>query len=552
MLRPFLLLLASAVSLSAADVIRLPGEARFFLKVPAGNPALTDLSVSTGTATNSNWEKDPEAAKRQKDIRFAVRWWAWQEMTVTFTPTYDGPLDLVLNGMWSKDAAGNFHREEVLWDDITATGLEVANGGFETQTGTSPDGWTYSWKNDLPATEWPLAGAEARTGSKVAASWHNRPLEQKLTVKAGQKVTLTLHAKAATPPDFATPKRHGKDTPAHKAAAKLKRGVNLGNCWEVGPPYQWKVPHTPADIDLIAAEGFDHIRIPVAWHFHLIKKDSGMEIAPELLAELEPVVRRALEKNLRILLDWHHFYDLDKDPAGNKQRFIEGWNTIATHFKDSPEGLYFELLNEPHDNLSTEILNPIQAEAIATIRKTNPTRTIVLSPGDWGKVTEFDKLLLPDDDTNIIVTFHCYEPFFFTHQNSGWTHLGPLKGVVYPGPPATPLAVPEKLKGDSQLSATIAKYNTLTGDENPSSVRIIKSLMDMAVRWSDFFGRPVHLGEFGAIDTADAESRVRYVRDARTAAETRGIPWTLWDWKAKFHYWDQKTGQPLLRSAIFE
>ena len=263
------------------------------------------------------------------------------------------------------------------------------------------------------------------------------------------------------------------------------------------------------------------------------------------------MILRAVEKNLHILLDWHHFYELDKDPAGRREQFVKGWQTIATHFKDASPLLFFELLNEPHDKLTTELLNPIQAEAIAAIRSIHPQRVIFLSTGDWGKIEELDKLVLPDDD-RLVVTVHCYEPFIFTHQNSSWTHLKDLKNITYPGPPATPLSVPDSLKGDKHLTNLIQRYNTVQGIDNPSSPQKMLLLLDAAKRWSDHFGRPIHLGEFGAIDTATAESRVRYVKDVKNAAESRGIPWTLWDWKAKFAYWDKKTNQPLLRTAIFE
>lgn len=546
-----ILLLASLLPAAAQDTIRHAEQARLFLKVPAGQPALTDLHVAFGTHSDSNWEKDIEAAKRQKDVRFPIRWWSWQETTITFTPQYDGPLELILTGNWAKNDQGGFYREESLWDDISATGAEIVNGGFETRGGDVPDGWSSPWGPYPAASEWPFANAETLTGNSVGASWHNRPLQQKLTVKAGREVTLTLNARSATPPGFVVPKRYGKDTPAHQAAAKIKRGVNFGNSWESTPPYSWGVRFTTEDVDRAAAEGFDHLRIPVAWHNLFRESEAGLQISPEHLADIDAVVDRALGKGMRVLVDWHHFYDLDKDPAGNKSRFIEGWKKIATHYKDHPAELFFELLNEPHGKLTTEILNPIQTEAIAAIRKINPERIIVISPGDWGKITELDKLQLPDDD-RLIVTVHCYEPFFFTHQSSSWTHLGPLKGVLYPGPPSTPLALPEKLAGDRNLADLIQRYNTAPASQNPSSAIKPIQLLDIAKRWSDHFGRPVHLGEFGAIDTADHDSRNRYVREVRLAAEERGIPWTLWDWKARFGYWDSKTNQPTLRAAIFE
>src|SRR5947199_180305 len=57
------------------------------------------------------------------------------------------------------------------------------------------------------------------------------------------------------------------DTPAHHAAKRFLRGVNLGNSLEypAGSPTATQT-YTTADLDLIRAEGFDHIRLPVGWH----------------------------------------------------------------------------------------------------------------------------------------------------------------------------------------------------------------------------------------------------------------------------------------------
>ena len=224
--------------------------------------------------------------------------------------------------------------------------------------------------------------------------------------------------------------------------------MNLGNCWEAPPPYSWGIRYTTEDIDRIAAEGFDHIRVPVAWHFHMKPGANGPEIDPALLADLEPVLRRALEKNLHVLLDWHHFHDLTDHPAANRARFIASWETIARHFKSWPPGLFLELLNEPRDALTTEVANPIYAETIAAIRRIDPQRIILVSPGKWGDIRELEKLRLPDGDDRIIVTVHCYEPFYFTHQGAGWVQLKPLAGSRLSGTAADPFVVPGFPQGE--------------------------------------------------------------------------------------------------------
>ena len=92
-----------------------------------------------------------------------------------------------------------------------------------------------------------------------------------------------------------------------------------------------------------------------------------------------------------------------------------------------------ELLNEPKDAATTEVVNPIFAETIQQIRQIAPRRTIFVGPGRWNSVAELTKLRLPDDDQNLIVTVHNYDPFYFTHQGADWA--GPdtkLTGILFP------------------------------------------------------------------------------------------------------------------------
>ena len=549
---PLLPLLALATALAAQEPIRQATEARLWLQVPAGQAPLRDVRVSIGSTGPASWEKDQALRERRSDIVFPIRWWTWSENTVTFTPAQDGSVELILCGPWAQDKDGKLLRQEILWDDIKAEGTIVSNGSFEQAGSSCPAGWQAPWAAYPSADAWPLAQAAALTGKGLAATWHNRPLAQTLQLKAGQQVVLRLHAKAATPPGFTPPLRLANNTPAHRALANLKRGVNLGNGWEAPPPSTWGVHFTTGDIDRIAAEGFDHIRVPVAFHFYLIPAAQGWDLSPALLADLEPVLRRALDKNLRVLLDWHHFNDLTSDPTANSGRFIGGWQAIARHFKDWPPGLFFELLNEPCDALTTEVANPIYQKTITAIRALDPTRILVVSPGHWGQVSELDKLHLPDADARIIVTVHCYEPFYFTHQGASWVQLQDLRGIVYPGPPARPYQLPESLRDNAGLRAFVQAYNTLPAAQNPSSAHGIKEALDTALEWSLNFGRPVHLGEFGCHNIGDTASRSRFLKDVRTLAEARHIPWTLWEWKANFGYWDPVKNLARFHSGLFE
>lgn len=62
----------------------------------------------------------------------------------------------------------------------------------------------------------------------------------------------------------------------------------------------------------------------------------------------------------------------------------------------------------------------------------------------------------------------------------------------------------------------------------------------------------MHLGEFGCHDGGDLASRRRYLLEVRTLAEARRIPWTLWEWKASFGYWDPAAARPRFRKELKE
>lgn len=552
MSRTLITLLSLAATLSAQQPLVQATSARLWLKVPADQPPLRDVRVSTGSATPASWEKDPAIRQRHLDILFPIRWWTWTRNEISFTPERDGRVELLLVGPWAPEKDGVMPRAEVLWDDISAEGAEILNGGFEETTDHGPAAWGSPWKPYVPAADWPLTAARPLIGKHLAASWCQRPLVQTFQVTAGRKVVLILHAKAASTPDFIEPKCLPADTPAHRALSRLKRGVNLGNGWDAPPDQNWGVRFTTEDIDRIADEGFDHIRVPVAWHFYLRAMNGSYEIDSSMLAKIEPVLRRALDRKLHVLLDWHHFDDFTTAPDANLGRFIGGWETIARHFRAWPPGLFFELLNEPKDALTTEALTPVYQKTTAAIRRIDPLRILVMSPGQWGQVSELDKLRLPDADDRIIVTVHCYEPFQFTHQGAGWVGFQQLRGIVYPGPPAKPFALPEALKNKTGVIAFVDGYNTLPADRNPCSAFQIRQTLDAARAWSLHFGRPVHLGEFGSHNAGDPSSRGRYLHDVKSLAEERCIPWTLWEWKASFGYWDPVKNQPVFRKALME
>jgi len=361
---------------------------------------------------------------------------------------------------------------------------------------------------------------------------------------------LTASAQSNLPP---MKRITDRNTPAHLAARGFMRGANIANDLEVPPGEKWSTPHTVADLKSIRAEGFDHIRLPVGWH-HYTGPAPDFKLSETIFAKADDMVTNATALGLNVIVNLHHFNEFTTDPATNKAWFLAIWRQVAAHYADAPSGVAFELINEPKDAATTVLLNPIYAEAIREIRRTNPHRTIFVGPGRWNAPEELANLRLPDDDDNIIVTLHCYEPMMFTHQGANWAgtdHV--VTGIVFPGPPTTPLQPDPSLGLKPYVLEWFRRYNTSPSESNPSGPRAFLRKIQLAKAWSEEFGRPVHFGEFGAYTKADQDSRARYYEAFRQALDAAGMGWAIWDWKSGFNYWDTKNQKPLpgMREALF-
>lgn len=345
-----------------------------------------------------------------------------------------------------------------------------------------------------------------------------------------------------------------RNSQAYQAAKLFLHGANLGNYLEAPPGQSWGVTVSASEFGIMKAQGFDHVRVPVRWNAYAAP-GPDFTLSSGIFARADFVVTNALAARLAVLINIHDFDDFTSDPAGQTDKFLAIWRQIAAHYAAYPNTLAFELLNEPKDAATTAVINPIFARAIAEIRKTNPSRTIFVGPGKWNRISELKNLVLPADDDNLIVTVHCYDPFYFTHQGATWA--GPdtkTTGIQFPGPPVKPLVPNPSLHLNSWVTDWINRYNTLPAEQNPSSPIAFIGELKLASEWSDYYGRPVYLGEFGAFTRADPESRARFYEAFRRTCEQDKLGWAIWDWSAGFHYWDPHTEQPAkgMHDALFK
>lgn len=300
---------------------------------------------------------------------------------------------------------------------------------------------------------------------------------------------------------------------------RLGRGLNILGYDPIWQDFQ-KARFKERHFKLIHDAGFQTVRINLH-ALQRLKAANGYKLGDAWLKTLDWAVKGALENHLMVILDLHNYNDVAKDPEGYKPRFLAYWKQIAAHFQDAPNTVLFEILNEPNGELTPELWNEFLSEVLPIIRATNPTRTLVIGPPFWNGIDHLDDLVLPEDDRNIIVTVHYYEPMRFTHQGAPWEkETAHLSGVTW---------------GTAEEKARV--------EQDFARVQ----------NWSLQHYRPILLGEFGAYEKAPMESRALYIAQVARTAESLGWAWTYWQFDADFIVYDIDKDQwvePILKALI--
>jgi endoglucanase len=500
------------------------------------------ITAGDGALTRVHW-LSPQRQKQSYSAEWTVAPFAWRTAGVRFQSRSNGVVTVRLRGPWQEEEPGKLYHQEVYWDGATARGTILSNRSFEVHHLGVPDSWSHPWSQATPIREDPRLAAH---GTHFVATWANGPVETSVRVRAGIPVSLTFQVRAAMPSNRTEQACiESTNTPAHRAMARFRRGVNLANDLEAPPGSNWGTHHDATDLAAIAGEGFDHVRIPVAWHYHCGPPPTHT-ISRELFAAVDALVTNALDRGLGVIVDVHHFENLAADPNTHSNRLFRMWEQIAAHYAGYPQALAFEILNEPHGGATTEWMNGFYAAVLPAIRASGPNRTVFLEPGNWGSIRELGRLSLPAGDSNLVVSVHSYAPFLFTHQGAPWCGTRTVTtNIVYPGPPPTPVRPPLVTTNDAWVVDWFEQYNREPTRHNPCSLRAFSESLVYARDWSVHSGRPIHVGEFGCYRAAPQTSRIRFYREKRQCLDRLRLGWATWDWKAGFAYWDTSAGKPV-------
>lgn len=309
------------------------------------------------------------------------------------------------------------------------------------------------------------------------------------------------------------------EPPALTAANNpFKRGVNV-----LGYDPYWKDPAKARfqwrHFAEIKRAGFDHVRVNLFAFDHM---DAQHRLSPEWLERLDAVVAQAQAAGLGVILDEHDFTACAADVPACRVKLGAFWSQVAPRYRNAPDNVAFELLNEPHGALDAATWNAFYPEMLAIVRASNPHRIVILGPTRWNNFRELPTLRLPPDDQRLLVAFHYYDPFNFTHQGASWTDLDDLRGVTWGSD-----------EDRAQVSADFAQV----------------------ARWAAANRRPVYLGEFGSYDKSGTPTAMRtaYTEAVAREAEKHGFAWAYWQFDSDFIAWDMARDswfEPILRALI--
>jgi len=332
-----------------------------------------------------------------------------------------------------------------------------------------------------------------------------------LYVAAGLVLILVLNSIAAEESKEAVMKKSSPDP--FEQNKRLGRGMNLGNALEAPSEGEWGVRLKKEYFKIIKDAGFDSVRIPCRWSAHALE-EAPYTIEKSFFDRVDWAINNALKNDLYVMVNLHHYREMYSDPASHGERFLGLWKQIAEHYKDYPDSVLLEPMNEPDEALTPELWNDLLKKVLTIIREWNPHRTLVVDPAEDAIAEFLEKLEIPEEDRNIIVSIHYYSPLEFTHQGAEWM-------------------------GERSQAWMGTKW-TGTDEEK----QVIIDAFDKAAAWGKEHNRPINLGEFGAYEKADKDNRVLWTTFVAKSAMERGFSYHYWEFcHANFGAYDQQTNQ---------
>ena len=327
---------------------------------------------------------------------------------------------------------------------------------------------------------------------------------------------------------------------------KIQRGTNVSH-WlsqseERGEARAMHIQED--DFARLDSLGFDFVRLPIDEVQFWDEQGNKLPEAWDLMIN---AINWAEKHHLRTIVDLHiirsHYFNAVNEGNGDantlftseksQQDLINMWYQLSDVLKGySNDSVAYEFMNEPVAD-DHEQWNQLIAKVHKALREREPQCTLVVGSNMWQGYETMKYLKVPENDKNIILSFHYYNPMILTHYGAWWTPIGKYTGKVnYPGILVSKEdyeAAPDSLKKE------LDPY--LTQEWNIDKIRAdFKDAIEVAKKYN----LQLFCGEWGVYEPVDRELAYKWTKDMLTVFKENNIAWTTWCYDADFGFWDQK------------
>ena len=340
--------------------------------------------------------------------------------------------------------------------------------------------------------------------------------------------------------------------PETKNYFQIKRGINISHWLSQNPDKSENCNQffTKEDVKTIAVLGFDHVRIPVDEEHLWDENENRIESSFLMLHE---GINWCLNNNLKVIIDLHQIRSHSFNNQNNllwtdkqaQDTFIQMWLSLSKEFsKYSVKELAYELLNEAVADSSSQ-WNSLLKITIDSLRKYEPERKIIVGSNRWQSPDTFHELVIPENDLNIILSFHFYAPHAFTHYRAHWMVSGKYIGDVhYPG---------QMIEDFDLIGYPDSIVQPLRESNGYYTKDTLHKLMMEPIGFAREHRLQLYCGEFGTMPTVRRSDRLAWYTDVRSVLEENNIAWSNWDYKGALfgiHYPNGQIDEYLVKALI--
>ncbi|MHA4806852.1 cellulase family glycosylhydrolase [Flavitalea flava] len=318
---------------------------------------------------------------------------------------------------------------------VSAPGIDFQSQGADSMVTITCNS---SWSIDNPVSSWlqlsQISGTSGNATVKLSATANATGTTRSgvlvVTASNGQARRITVSQVSSIYPSYnispLTPDSTGMTSTATQLIGNITVGWNIGNTMEApGGETGWGAPLiTAAYVNSMKNLGFNAVRIPCAWDFHVDNKSTA-QIDANWLNRVHEVVQYCVSNNMYVLLNIH--WDggwLDCKATGPRADSVNAkqkafWEQIATRMRDFDEHLMFASANEPDptDAAQMKVLLSYHQTFVNAVRSTGGHNTyrVLVVQAPSALINDFPGDLTP---SRMAFEEHDYTPFQFTLMDS--------------------------------------------------------------------------------------------------------------------------------------